>query len=231
MEMSHGSGQTLNDKQAMASRIAKFFKSGDIINLGIGAPLLVANYVEDGVLIHTENGCVGVGQQVSRQDPTIPEKTQLESFTNAGGIPFMPVPGAMVMSHALSYAIIRGGHLNATVLGAFEVSETGDLANWFVPGNFAGMGGAMDLCQAKRVIVQTTHCTKKGAPKLIHKCTLPLTCKGLLTDVVTERAVFQFVDNKMYLREIREGYDLENIKNNTEADFIVPDDLLTDVVY
>lgn len=231
MEMSHGSGQTLNDKEAMASRIAKFFKSGDIINLGIGAPLLVANNVEEGVLVHTENGCVGVGTQISRTDPSIPERTQLESFTNAGGIPFLPVPGAMFMSHALSYAIIRGGHLKATVLGAFEVSETGDLANWFVPGNFAGMGGAMDLCEARQVIVMTTHCTKKGEPKLLKKCTLPLTCKGKLTHVVTERAVFEFVDNKMYLREIREGYDLENIKANTEAEFIIPEDLKTDVVY
>ncbi len=231
MEMSHGSGKTLNDKEAMARRIARFFKPGDIINLGIGAPLLVANHVADGVLVHTENGCVGVGEQLSRTDPNIPERTSLESFTNAGGIPFLPIPGAMVFSHATSYAIIRGGHLTATVLGAFEVSENGDLANWFLPGNFAGMGGAMDLCQAKNVIVQTTHCTKKGEPKLIHKCTLPLTCKGLLTHVVTERAVFEFHDNKMYLKEIREGYDLDNIKNNTEADFIVADDLKTDVVY
>ncbi len=231
MEMSHGSGQTLNDKEAMASRIAKFFEPGDVINLGIGAPLLVADNVADGVLVHTENGCVGVGQQVSRNDPDIPERTQLESFVNAGGIPFLPVPGAMVMSHAMSYAIIRGGHLAATVLGAFEVSQEGDLANWFTPGKFAGMGGAMDLCQARKVIVMTTHCTKKGDPKLLKSCTLPLTCKGQVTHVVTERAVFEFHDGKMYLKEIREGYDLQNIKDNTDAEFIVADDLKTDVVY
>ncbi len=231
MEMSHGSGQTLNDKEAMARRIAKFFEPGDVINLGIGAPLLVANNVADGVLVHTENGCVGVGEQVSRTDPTIPERTQLESFVNAGGIPFLPVPGAMVMSHAMSYAIIRGGHLAATVLGAFEVSQEGDLANWFTPGKFAGMGGAMDLCQAKKVIVMTTHCTKKGEPKLLKQCTLPLTCKGQVTHVVTERCVFEFIDGKMYLKEIREGYDLQNIKDNTDAEFIVADDLKTDVEY
>lgn len=231
MEMSHGSGAVLNDKNAMASRIAKYFKAGDIVNLGIGAPLLVTNYVEENVLIHTENGCVGVGRTVSRKDPDIPERTQLESFSNAGGMPFLPIPGAMVFGHATSYALIRSGKLKATVLGAFEVSEEGDLANWFVPGNFAGMGGAMDLCMSKMVIVQTTHCTKTGAPKLLHKCTLPLTCKGLVTHVVTERAVFEFHENKMYLMEIREGYDLENIRNNTEADFIVSDDLKTDVVY
>ncbi len=231
MEMSHGSGQTLNDKNAMASRIAKFFEPGDAVNLGIGAPLLVADYMDPDVLVHTENGCLGVGKNTSRTNPDIPARMSLESFANAGGMPFFPIPGAMVFDHATSYAIIRGGKLKGTVLGAFEVSETGDLANWFMPGNFAGMGGAMDLCMSKMVIVQTTHCTKKGAPKLIHKCTLPLTCKGLLTHVVTERAVFEFVDHKMILKEIREGYDLENIKNNTEAEFTVADDLKTDVVY
>lgn len=231
MEMSHGSGKTLDDKTAMASRIGRFFKSGDVINLGIGAPLLVTNYVEDGVLVHTENGCVGVGPQVSRKDPSIPERTQLESFVNAGGIPFLPVPGAMVMSHAMSYAIIRGGHLKATVLGAFEVSQEGDLANWFTPGKFAGMGGAMDLCQAQNVIVMTTHCTKDGKPKLLKKCTLPLTCKGQLTHVVTERAVFEFKEGKMYLVEVREGFDLQNIKDNTDAEFIVADNCQFDVVY
>ena len=231
MEMSMGKGAVLNDKNAMASRIAKYFEPNDIVNLGIGAPLLVANYMPEGVLVHTENGCVGVGQTVSRNDPDIPERMSLESFCNAGGQPFLPIPGAMVFGHDISYAIIRSGLLKATVLGAFEVSEEGDLANWYVKGNFAGMGGAMDLCMSKMVIVQTTHCTKKGAPKLLHKCTLPLTCKGLLTHVVTERCVFEFHDGKMYLKEIREGYDLDNIRNNTEADFIVADDLKTDVVY
>ncbi len=231
MEMNHGSGQVLDDKMAMASRIARFFQDGDVINLGIGAPLLVTNFTNESVLVHTENGCVGVGPTISRNDPDIPERTQLESFVNAGGMPFIPQAGAMVMSHAMSYAIIRGGHLAATVLGAFEVSQEGDLANWFTPGKFAGMGGAMDLCQAKKVIVMTTHCTKKGEPKLLKKCTLPLTCKGQVTHVVTERAVFEFIDGKMYLKEIREGYDLQNIKDNTDAEFIVADDCQYDVVY
>ena len=231
MEMSHGSGAVFDDKNAMARRIARFFTSGDVVNLGIGAPLLVANYVEDGVLVHTENGCVGVGRQLSRKDPSIPERTQLESFTNAGGIPFLPVEGAMFFPHDVSYAIIRSGLLKATVLGAFEVSETGNLANWYLPGNFAGMGGAMDLCMSKMVIVQTTHCTKDGKPKLIHECTLPLTCNGLVTHVVTERAVFEFRDRRLFLTEIREGYDLDNIKNNTEAEFEIADNIQYDVVY
>ncbi|MCR4842384.1 MAG: succinyl-CoA--3-ketoacid-CoA transferase [Eubacterium sp.] len=230
-EIKQGTGKTREDKEAMARRIGAFFEPGDVINLGIGAPLLVSNYVADGVLIHTENGCVGMGTQISRSNPDIPARTQLESFSNAGGTPFLPVPGAMVFSHVTSYSLIRGGHLAGTVLGAFEVSETADLANWYIKGNFAGMGGAMDLCQAKRVIVQTTHCTKNGDPKLLHKCTLPLTCNGLITDVVTERCWFQFIDRKMVLKEIREGYDLQNIKDNTEAEFTVADDLKTDVVF
>lgn len=227
----HGSGKQRDDKEAMARRIARLFEAGDIINLGFGAPLLVGNYVEDGVLVHTENGCVGVGKQITREEIGVDERTQLESFMNAGGMPFLPVPGAMVFNHATSYAIIRGGHLTATVLGAFEVSERGDLANWYMPGRFAGMGGAMDLCAAKKVVIQTTHCNKDGAPKLLHKCSLPLTCKGKVTHVVTERALFEFIDGKMVLKEIREGYDLENIKQNTEADFIIADDLLTDVEF
>ena len=231
MEISQGSGAVFDDKNAMARRIARFFKAGDIVNLGIGAPLLVSNYVEENVLVHTENGCVGVGRQISRKDPSIPARTQLESFTNAGGTPFIPIEGAMFFPHDVSYAIIRSGKLKATVLGAFEVSETGDLANWYLPGHFAGMGGAMDLCMSKMVIVQTTHCTKDGKPKLIHRCTMPLTCSGRVTHVVTERAVFEFRDRKLYLTEIREGYGLENIRNNTEADFELAEDLRTDVIF
>lgn len=231
MEISQGSGAVFDDKNAMARRIARYFKAGDIVNLGIGAPLLVANYVEENVLIHTENGCVGVGKQISRKNPDIPEKTQLESFTNAGGTPFIPIEGAMFFAQDVSFAIIRSGLLKATVLGAFEVSEKGDLANWYLPGHFAGMGGAMDLCMSGMVIVQTTHCSKDGKPKLIRKCTMPLTCFERVTHVVTERAVFEFRNNKMFLTEIREGYDLENIKNNTEADFEVSQNLKTDVVF
>ncbi len=231
MEVSHGTGAVFDDKNAMARRIARFFKTGDVVNLGIGAPLLVANYMAENVLVHTENGCVGVGRMISRKDPTIPSKTQLESFSNAGGTPFLPIEGAMCFSQDVSFAIIRSGKLKATVLGAFEVSETGDLANWYLPGRFAGMGGAMDLCMAKMVIVQTTHCAKDGKPKLLHSCTMPLTCKGRVTHVVTERAVFEFRDKKMVLTEIREGYDLENIRNNTEADFEIAEDLKLDVEY
>ena len=231
MEVNHGSGAVLDEKKAMARRIAAFFEDGDVVNLGIGAPLLVANYVKDGVLIHTENGCVGVGKTINMNDPAIPEKTQFESFTNAGSMPFVPVNGAMFFAQDISYAIIRSGLLKATVLGAFEVSETADLANWYLPGHFAGMGGAMDLCMSKMVIVQTTHCTREGKPKILHRCTLPLTCNGLLTHVVTERAVFEFLDRKLFLKEIREGYDLDNIRNNTEADFELAADIRYDVVY
>ena len=231
MELSHGTGKVLEDKNAMARRIARFFKPGDIVNLGIGAPLLVANYVNENVLIHTENGAIGVGRLFSRNDPDIPERTQLESFTNAGTMPFVPINGAMFFSQDVSFGLIRSGNLKATVLGAFEVSQTGDLANWYLPGKFAGMGGAMDLCGAKMVVVQTTHCAKNGKPKLVRECTLPLTCNGRVTHVVTERAVFEFRNRKMFLTEIREGYDLDNIKNNTEADFEIDKDLKTEVVF
>lgn len=229
--MSHGVGATLDNKHAIARRIARFFHPGDVLNLGIGAPLLVGHYTGPDILIHTENGCIGVGTQISRTDEDIDPKTQLESFANAGGMPFLPNPGAMVFSSEMSYAIIRGGKLTATVLGCYEVSENGDLANWFRPGGFAGMGGAMDLCRASMVVVATEHCTKKGEPKLIPTCTLPLTAKGRVTHVVTERAVFEFQNKKMVLTEIREGYDLENIQANTTANFEISPNLKTNVEY
>ena len=231
MAVDQGSGKKLEDRIAIARRIARFFKDGDIINLGIGAPLLVGEYTEDGVLVHCENGCVGVGPLVDESAADLSEKTPLESFRNAGSQAFYPIPGAMVFSSSTSYAIIRGGKLKATVLGCFEVSQKGDMANWYTPGKLAGMGGAMDLCKASMVVVATTHCAKDGSPKLVKECTQPLTCIGRITHVVTERAYFEFVDGKMYLREIREGYNLDNIKANTDAEFIVPDDLKENVVF
>lgn len=230
MGTNHGSGKTLNDRQAIARRIAKYFKDGDIINLGVGMPLLVGDYTEDGVLVHCENGCVGVGKLYYPGDLYY-EQTNLEHFRNAGRQPFHPLPGAMVFDHSVSYAVIRKGILKATVLGCFEVAQNGDIANWYSPGKIAGMGGAMDLCKCGMVVVATNQCDKNGAPKLVEKCTLPLTAKGAVTHVVTERALFEFENGKMILKEIREGYDLENIKNNTAADFIVAEDLRTEVAF
>jgi acetate CoA/acetoacetate CoA-transferase beta subunit len=228
----HGSGKKLEDRQAMASRIAQFFHKGDVINLGVGVPLLVADYIEDGVLVHCENGCIGCGPLVneaeSKQDN---HRLSLESFRNAGSQPFYPNPGAIVFDSAMSYAIIRGGILKATVLGCFEVAENGDMANWFSPGKISGMGGAMDLCKAPMVIVATTQRDKKGNSKLVKKCSLPLTCSQKIDWVVTEMAVFEFIDHKMYLKEIREGYSLEDVVAATDASYIIADDLLTDVVY
>lgn len=227
--VNQGSGEKLANRQAITRRIAKFFHSGDIINLGVGMPLLVSDYIEDGVLVQCENGCIGCGPLVD--ESTVDPHTSLESFRDAGSQPFYPNPGAIVFDSATSYAIIRTGILKATVLGCFEVAQNGDMANWYSPGKISGMGGAMDLCKAPNVIVATFQRTKTGDSKLVKKCKLPLTCSQRVTHVVTEMGMFRFIDHKMYLKEIREGYTLDDIKDATDADFIIADDLKTGVEF
>ncbi|MCR5784487.1 MAG: succinyl-CoA--3-ketoacid-CoA transferase [Eubacterium sp.] len=227
--VNHGTGKMLDDRHAIARRIAKFFKSGDIINLGVGAPLLVGDYIEDGVLVHCENGCIGCGPLIDMADPD--PYYNHEHFINAGGQAFTPLSGALLFDSATSYAIIRGKKLKATVLGCYEVAENGDMANWYSPGKISGMGGAMDLCKAPMVVVATSQCDKKGNPKLVKKCTLPLTCSQKISYVVTEMGVYEFKDGKMFLNEIREGYTLDDIKNNISANFTVAKDLKEGVIY
>lgn len=213
----------MGNKELIARRVAEYFKNGDVVNLGIGIPLMSANYMDSGVLIHTENGLIGCGNVIPENEYA--GNTQLEYFINAGSQPIGKRPGYYVFDSATSFAIVRSGKLAGTVLGALEVAENGDIANYARPGHIVGMGGAMDLCTAKKVIVATEHCTKKGEPKLIHKCTLPLTAEGAVTDIVTERAVFEIHNGKMYLTELMEGYTVEDILNATEASFMVSDNL------
>ncbi|MDD4364250.1 MAG: 3-oxoacid CoA-transferase subunit B [Synergistales bacterium] len=209
-------------RSRIARRVAREFSDGDVVNLGIGIPTLVSDYIPEDirVIFQTENGVVGAGPA--------PEKPDLR-FIGAGGRHLTLLPGSALISSDLSFGLIRGGHVDATVLGALEVSQEGDLANWMVPGKMVpGMGGAMDLVTgARHVIIAMTHTTKKGGAKILKKCTLPLTAKGVVGLIVTEYAVFRISKGKMELMEIAPGVALEDLKAVTEADYTVADPLPT----
>ena len=208
-------------KQIIAKRVAKEFKDGDLINLGIGLPTLVANFVDPqlDVVFQSENGLVGLGGQ--------PEEGQEDmEITNAGGQPVTIKKGGMFFDSAYSFALIRGGHVDATVLGALEVDEEGNLANWMVPGVMVpGMGGAMDLVTgANRVIIAMTH-TAKGRPKILKQCKLPLTAPKQVNLIVTEMGVMEVTKTGIVLMEINPEFTVEEVQAVTEAKLIVSENL------
>ena len=209
------------DKRAMiGARIAKEFKDGDYVNLGIGLPTEAANHIPEGisVIFQSENGLLGAG-------PKPPEGQEDKDMINAGGGYITCIPGASFFDSATSFAIIRGGHIDATVLGALQVDQEGNLANWLIPGKMVpGMGGAMDLVTgAKKVIVAMEHCDKYGNSKILKKCTLPLTAKGKVNLIITDMAVIEVCAEGLYLREIAAGLTLENVIQATEAELILPE--------
>jgi acetate CoA/acetoacetate CoA-transferase beta subunit len=208
-------------KRIIAKRIAKELKDGELVNLGIGLPTLVANYIPEGVhvIFQSENGITGMGPMPE------PGKEDV-NITNAGGQYVTVLPGAAFFDSAFSFALIRGGHVDVTVLGALEVDEEGNLANWIIPGKLVpGMGGAMDLATgAKRVIVAMQH-TAKGQPKILKKCRLPLTAKGKVSLIVTELAVIEVTKEGLLLKEIHRDTSIEEVKSLTEANLIIPDDV------
>ncbi len=207
-------------RELIAKRVARFFKNGDLVNLGIGLPTLVADYLPEGLEIEfqSENGVVGIGgtPEPGREDKDI---------TNAGSQPATIALGGAVVDSAMSFAIIRGGHVDATVLGALEVDGEGSLANWIIPGKLTpGMGGAMDLIAgAKLIIVATEHCTKSGASKILKKCTLPLTAYRKVNFIVTDLAVMEVTSQGLVLRETAPGVTVEEVRSKTEAELIIPE--------
>jgi len=208
-------------KEMIARRIAKELKDGDVVNLGIGLPTMVANYIPEdiNVILQSENGFVGLGSE--------PKEGEVDKdIVNAGGQPVTIKQGAAFFDSAVSFGIIRGGHVDATVLGALEVDQLGNLANYMVPGKMVpGMGGAMDLVSgAKKVIIAMLH-TAKGTPKILKKCQLPLTAVGKVNLIVTELGVMEVTKNGLVLKEIAPGVDLEEILRGTEADLIISDNL------
>ena len=212
----------LKGRALIASRCAKFFKDGDFVNLGIGVPLMCVNYLPKGVdlWLEAEIGTVGSGPSPSWDNADI-------DTIDAGGMPASLIPGGSVHDHTTSFGFIRGGHIDIAVLGTLQVDQEGNIANWKIPGKLLpGMGGAMDLCSGvKRIIVATEHCEKNGSSKILKKCTLPLTGKSCVTDIVTERCYFKVTPEGLVLKEIAPGYTVEDILAATEANVIVPDEI------
>ena len=206
------------DKNGIAKRIAKEVKNGYYVNLGIGIPTLVANFVRDDIEVEfqSENGVLGMG-------PFPFEGEEDADIINAGKQTITTMPGASFFYSATSFSMIRGKHVHLTILGAMEVSENGDIANWKIPGKMVkGMGGAMDLvASAENIIVAMMHTNKRGESKLLKRCSLPLTGVGCVTKVVTNLAVFEIKNNHFYLLERAPGVSVEEIKNATEGTLVV----------
>ncbi|WQR81037.1 3-oxoacid CoA-transferase subunit B [Helicobacter pylori] len=204
-------------REAIIKRAAKELKEGMYVNLGIGLPTLVANEVSGmNIVFQSENGLLGIG--------AYPLEVSVDAdLINAGKETVTVVPGASFFNSADSFAMIRGGHIDLAILGGMEVSQNGDLANWMIPKKLIkGMGGAMDLVHgAKKVIVIMEHCNKYGESKVKKECSLPLTGKGVVHQLITDLAVFEFSNNAMRLVELQEGVSLDQVKEKTEAKFEV----------
>jgi len=209
----------MDEKTLIAKRVALELKDGDLVNLGIGLPTLVAAFVPRNaeIFFQSENGIVGM--------LALPEEgLEAEDLTDAGGGPIGALPGAATFDSAMSFGLIRGGHLDVTVLGGLQVDQKGRLANWMVPGRMVpGMGGAMDLVSgARRVIVAMTH-TVKGTPKIVRHCSLPLTSARPVSLIVTEMAVIEPTAEGLLLRELAPGITVAAVRQATQADLIIPD--------
>ncbi|GAA6927761.1 succinyl-CoA--3-ketoacid CoA transferase subunit B [Helicobacter pylori] len=204
-------------REAIIKRAAKELKEGMYVNLGIGLPTLVANEVSGmNIVFQSENGLLGIG--------AYPLEGGVDAdLINAGKETVTVVPGASFFNSADSFAMIRGGHIDLAILGGMEVSQNGDLANWMIPKKLIkGMGGAMDLVHgAKKVVVIMEHCNKYGESKVKKECSLPLTGKGVVHQLITDLAVFEFSNNAMKLVELQEGVSLDQVKEKTEAEFEV----------
>ncbi|WP_301337180.1 3-oxoacid CoA-transferase subunit B [Bacillus sp. FJAT-29814] len=211
----------MNPKQIIAARVAKELKDGDVVNLGIGLPTMVPNYLPEdvSVILQSENGYVGLGPVEGEIDPDI---------VNAGGQPAGIIEGGAFFDSLFSFELIRGGHVDVTVLGGLEVDAQGNLANWMIPGKMVpGMGGAMDLVTgAKKVIVAMEHTAKNGASKILKQCRLPLTGKGVVDVIITELAVFRLTEEGLVLDELQEGVSLETVTEKTEASFRVGENVI-----
>jgi acetate CoA/acetoacetate CoA-transferase beta subunit len=217
-------GMGVDVRNRIAKRAAQEIEDGMIVNLGIGIPSLVPNHLSPNlhVMFHAENGVLGMGKSPDKgeEDPTL---------CNAGGFPVTIVPGASYFDSATAFGMIRSGYLDVTILGGLEVSETGDLANWIVPGKrVPGIGGAMELAKkAKKVIVVMNHCNKKGEPKILKTCTLPLTAKTCVSMIITDMAVIEVTEHGLLLKEVMAPYTANDVVEKTGAPLRISNDLET----
>lgn len=209
----------MNVREKVGRRGARLFKDGMLVNLGIGMPTSLADYIPEGITLNfqTENGAIGFGPA--------PEKGyENPDLTNAGANPLTIMPGGCYFDSAVSFALIRGGHVDATVLGVLEVDTKGNLANYMIPGKLIpGMGGAMDLASgAKMVVAVTEHCDKNGNPKILKKCKLPLTARESVHWILSELTLIEVTKDGLVLREIAPDTTIEEVRSKTEADLIIP---------